>query len=100
MDFVNPLSTNPSKWANTLRGFSRRIVLIVFGHFVGSSLKGLMSQYYYKKDGFDQSARNIFYFILFETRHYLVIVKSKEVLSGRLFATLIRFFRMVHFYTP
>ena len=37
---VNPLSANPTKWSNTLRqyrGNNRRIVLSVFGHFVGLS---------------------------------------------------------------
>ena len=38
----NPLSANPTKWSNTLKqfvGFSRRIILSVFDHFVGFHLK-------------------------------------------------------------
>ena len=38
---VNPLSANPTKWLNTPKQFigkSRRIVLSVYDHFVGSAL--------------------------------------------------------------
>ena len=42
---VNPLSTNSTKWSNTLKQFVGNLLtncLSVFDHFVGLALKGLM----------------------------------------------------------
>ena len=44
MRTVNPLSTNFTKWSNTLKQFVGKLptnCLNVFGHFVGLALKGL-----------------------------------------------------------
>ena len=44
---LNSLSTNPKKWSNRLQQFvssCRRIVLSMFDHFVGLTLKGLKSE--------------------------------------------------------
>ena len=41
---INPLSTNPTKWSNTLKQFVGKKptnCLSVFDHFVGLALKGL-----------------------------------------------------------
>ena len=41
----NPLSTNPTKWPNTLKQFVGKLptnCLSVFGHFVNLALKGLI----------------------------------------------------------
>ena len=41
---LNPLSTNPTKWSNTLKQFVGNLArncLSVFGHFVGLAIKGL-----------------------------------------------------------
>ena len=43
-NLVNPLSTNPTKWSNTLKQFVGKLptnCLSVFGHFVKLELKGL-----------------------------------------------------------
>ena len=43
-DFLNPLSSNPTKWSNTLKRFVGNLptnCLSVFGHFVGLALKKL-----------------------------------------------------------
>ena len=46
---LNPLSTNPAKWSNTLKKFVGKLrtnCLSVFDHFVKLALKGLkISQY-------------------------------------------------------
>ena len=42
--FLNPLSTNFTKWSNTLKQFVGKLetsCLSVFDHFVGLALKGL-----------------------------------------------------------
>ena len=42
---LNPLSTNPTKWSNTLKQFVGKLptnCLSVFDHFVGLALKGLI----------------------------------------------------------
>ena len=42
--FVNPLSTNPTKWSDTLKQFVSKLstnCLSVFDHFVGLALEGL-----------------------------------------------------------
>ena len=44
--FINPLSANPTKWANTLKQFVSKLLMncvSVFDHFVGLALKGLRS---------------------------------------------------------
>ena len=42
LDFINPLSTNVTKWSNTLKQFvGKTNCLSVFNHFVGLALKGL-----------------------------------------------------------
>ena len=44
--FFNPLSTNPTKWSNTLKQFVGKLptnCLSVFGHFVKLARKGLKS---------------------------------------------------------
>ena len=44
--FVNPLSTNPTIWSNTLKQFVGNLLtncLSVFDHFVKLALKGLTS---------------------------------------------------------
>ena len=41
---VNPLSTNPTKWSDTLKQFVGKLLmncLSVFDHFVKLALKGL-----------------------------------------------------------
>ena len=43
---LNPLSTNPTKWSNTLKQFVGNLAtncLNVFEHFVGWALKGLIT---------------------------------------------------------
>ena len=40
----NPLTTNPTKWSNTLKQFVGNC-LSVFDHFVGLALKGLRNKY-------------------------------------------------------
>ena len=43
----NPLSRNPTKWSNTLKQFAgkrRRIVSVLFDHFVGLALKWLKAK--------------------------------------------------------
>ena len=45
---INPLSTNPIKWPNTLKQFVGKLptnCLSVFGHFVNLELKGLIGTY-------------------------------------------------------
>ena len=45
---LNPLSTNPTKWSNTLKQFVGKLptnCLSVFDHFVGLVLKGLSGYY-------------------------------------------------------
>ena len=44
---LNPLSTNPTKWSNTLKQFPTNY-LSVFDHFVGLALKGLSIRFLYK----------------------------------------------------
>ena len=47
-ELINPPSTNPPKWSNTLRQFVAKLstnCLSVFGHFVGLMLKGLNHGY-------------------------------------------------------
>ena len=42
---LNPLSTNPTKWSNTLNQFVGKLptnCLSVFDHFLGLALKGLI----------------------------------------------------------
>ena len=44
---LNPLSTNITKWSNTLKQFVSSLLtnhLSVFDHFVGLALKGLKKQ--------------------------------------------------------
>ena len=44
-NLLNPLSTNPTKWSNTLKQFVSNLpknCLSVFDHFVKLALKGLM----------------------------------------------------------
>ena len=43
LKWINPLSTNPTKWSNTLKQFVGKppTNLSVFDHFVGLALKGL-----------------------------------------------------------
>ena len=44
---INPLSTNFTKWSNTLKQFVGKLptnFLSVFDHFVGLALKGLIDQ--------------------------------------------------------
>ena len=44
--YVNPLTTNPTKWSNTLKQFVNNLptnCFSVFDHFVGLALKGLTS---------------------------------------------------------
>ena len=45
---LNPLSTNPIKWSNTLKQFVGKLLmnyLSVFDHFVNLALKGLKYLY-------------------------------------------------------
>ena len=44
IDFINPLSANPTKWSNTLKQFVGNLptnCVSVFDHFVNLVLKGL-----------------------------------------------------------
>ena len=50
---VNPLSTNPTKWSNTLKHFVGKWLvncLSVFDHFVKLALKGLNVQFKFRND--------------------------------------------------
>ena len=56
MASINPLSTNPTKWSNTLNQFVSNLptnCLSVFDHFVGFALKALRNlafyQYFFRK---------------------------------------------------
>ena len=45
---INPLSTNPTKWSNTLKQFAGNLAtncLSVFDHFVKLALKGLRASF-------------------------------------------------------
>ena len=44
MNYINPLSANPTKWSNTLKQFAGNLptnCLSVFDHLVKLALKGL-----------------------------------------------------------
>ena len=48
INVLNPLSTNPIKWSNTLKQFVGKLLmncLSVFDHFVNLALKGLKYLY-------------------------------------------------------
>ena len=48
MNYVNPLSANPTKYSNTLKQFAGKLppsCLSVFDHFVGLALNGLKKRF-------------------------------------------------------
>ena len=80
-DNLNPLSTNPTKWSNTLKQFVGKLpknYLSVFDHFVGLALKGLKRRlrYTFCTVQFAKIFKNIFTQNFFGRRFLNMLVRK------------------------
>ena len=69
---INPLSTNFTKWSNTLKQFVGKLptnCLSVFDHFVGLALKGLTPAESYKQLVTDFENSSVFLSSLTQNAH-------------------------------